>query len=108
MRFHRYRSPIGNLILAADNGFLCYCLWEDSMDKQLLNDWEEDKITHDTVLTEACRQMEEYFSGTRKSFSLPLKPIGTVFQQPRLASITEDSLWQNYLLRRRSKTDEQS
>lgn len=81
MRFHRYRSPIGNLILAADNGFLCYCLWEDSMDKQLLNDWEEDKITHDTVLTEACRQMEEYFSGTRKSFSLPLKPIGTVFQQ---------------------------
>jgi len=81
MRFHRYRSPIGNLILAADNGFLCYCLWEDSMDKQLLNDWEEDKTTHDTVLTEACRQMDEYFSGTRKSFSLPLKPFGTVFQQ---------------------------
>ena len=25
--------------------------------------------------------MDEYFSGTRKSFSLPLKPIGTVFQQ---------------------------
>lgn len=81
MRFHRYRSPIGNLILAADNGFLCYCLWEDSMDNQLLDDWEEDKTMHETVLTEACRQMDEYFSGVRKSFSLPLKPFGTVFQQ---------------------------
>lgn len=34
-----------------------------------------------TLLDNAVRQLEEYFSGRRKQFSLPLAPAGTVFQR---------------------------
>ncbi len=33
------------------------------------------------VICEAIRQLEEYFSGKRKTFDLPLSPQGTDFQQ---------------------------
>ena len=33
------------------------------------------------LLQSACLQLEEYFSGSRKAFSLPLSPKGTAFQQ---------------------------
>lgn len=34
-----------------------------------------------SLLIECIRQLEEYFSGKRKDFSLPLSPIGTEFQK---------------------------
>lgn len=34
-----------------------------------------------TVLKVACRQLDEYFTGKRKYFDLPLAPKGTDFQQ---------------------------
>ena len=33
-----------------------------------------------TLLTEAARQLEEYFAGVRRDFDLPLRPSGTEFQ----------------------------
>ena len=33
------------------------------------------------LLREACRQLSEYFAGTRQTFSLPLAPAGTDFQK---------------------------
>lgn len=33
------------------------------------------------LLTEAARQLEEYFAGSRTAFDLPLAPEGTPFQQ---------------------------
>lgn len=33
------------------------------------------------LLQEACRQLSEYFAGTRQTFSLPLAPAGTDFQK---------------------------
>ena len=35
----------------------------------------------DAVISEAIRQLGEYFDGKRKSFELPLKPCGTPFQE---------------------------
>lgn len=32
------------------------------------------------LLREAARQLEEYFEGTRRTFSLPLRPAGTAFE----------------------------
>ena len=32
-------------------------------------------------LRDACKQLQEYFEGTRKSFDLPLQPEGTPFQR---------------------------
>lgn len=41
-----------------------------------------DAVLQDTpLLLEAKRQLEEYFSGLRASFSLPLNPQGTAFQK---------------------------
>ncbi len=34
-----------------------------------------------SLLQEACRQLDEYFSRRRKSFQLPVKQLGTPFQQ---------------------------
>lgn len=44
----------------------------------------------DAVLDKAQRQLEEYFAGNRRSFSLPLAPAGTVFERAvwqRIAAI---------------------
>lgn len=39
-------------------------------------------ITPSTALQqEACRQLDEYFAGSRQQFNLPLAPQGTAFQQ---------------------------
>lgn len=35
----------------------------------------------DAVITQAIKQLGEYFEGKRKSFELPLKPCGTPFQK---------------------------
>lgn len=41
-----------------------------------------DAVLQDTpLLLEAKRQLEEYFSGLRAGFSLPLNPQGTAFQK---------------------------
>lgn len=37
--------------------------------------------TPDALLRQAVRELEEYFAGTRRSFTLPLAPAGTPFQQ---------------------------
>ena len=40
------------------------------------------EIAPQTALQQAvCRQLDEYFSGARQQFNLPLAPLGTVFQQ---------------------------
>ena len=41
-----------------------------------INSKKGNALTDKTVL-----QLEEYFDGTRKTFDLPLAPLGTVFQQ---------------------------
>ena len=35
----------------------------------------------DELTRQACRELEEYFAGTRRSFDLPLDPPGTAFQK---------------------------
>lgn len=81
MRFRRYASPIGNLLLAGDGNTLAFCLWEDAVDAGLTAHWEEDSSRQSSLLTEACRQLAEYFSGRRSTFDLPLALSGTPFQQ---------------------------
>lgn len=42
----------------------------------------EESIAPSTPLQQAaCRQLNEYFAGTRQVFNLPLAPLGTTFQQ---------------------------
>lgn len=82
-----YHSPCGELVLASVGEELCLCDWtnnpcaERNMHRltRYLN--AELKIETSPVLSETQRQLDEYFAGNRKAFTIPLHLVGTDFQQ---------------------------
>lgn len=89
-----YVSPCGTLLLGVCGGRLCLCNWTESRCRARV----EERVArllraeympgaHD-VLSEASRQLDEYFAGTRRMFDVPLLPVGTEFQS---------SVWQELL-----------
>ena len=80
MNFCRYPSPLGNLLLAEEEDAIVYCQWEDTIDERMIAKWTEDKEQNSVLLTEACRQLTEYFTQKRKTFNLPIRLNGTPFQ----------------------------
>ena len=70
-------TPIGRLMLAADDGGLRQILFLKG--KRAVRpdpDWRENR----RPLTETIRQLSAYFSGELQRFTLPLAPEGTPFQ----------------------------
>jgi len=86
-------SPIGRLLLKSD-GVALTGLYMDVPDSGVpavaapgAPGW-----THDAdagPLPQVARQLEEYFSGKRRVFDLPLRLEGTLFQQRVWAALTE-------------------
>lgn len=75
-------SPVGELKLFADDTALIAILWENDDPKRInyLSNAIEDK--NHTILLTAEKQLQEYFSGKLKKFTVPLNFIfGTVFQK---------------------------
>ena len=73
-------SPVGKLKLVASHRGLAAILWEKDDPKRVrLSPLVEDK--GHPVLLEAERQLNEYFAGKRKTFSLKFDFAGTEFQQ---------------------------
>ena len=71
-----YHSTFGSFTILSDD----YYIRKIEIGKHPLPDnavWQENH----PLLQEAERQMKEYFSGKRKTFSLPLAPDGTQFQK---------------------------
>jgi methylated-DNA-[protein]-cysteine S-methyltransferase len=81
-------SPIGRLLLQTD-GVSLTGLYMDVPGRPIrgLSDWQEDASAG--PLAEAVRQLEEYFSGKRRIFELPLRLNGTEFQQRVWHALTE-------------------
>ena len=78
MYYHIIESPICPILLAGDEEGIKHVLFLKGKRKiDTPADWIEDK----EFFTEAVRQLEAYFSGRRKSFSLKLAPEGTEFQK---------------------------
>ena len=72
-------SPVGKLKLVASDKGLVAILWENDNPRRVrLGDLAEDG--RHPILRETERQLEEYFAGKRKSFSLALDMRGTRFQ----------------------------
>ena len=72
-------SPVGKLKLIASDKGLAAILWENDNPRRVrVRAAAEDK--GHPVLLETQRQLAEYFSGKRESFSLALDPMGTKFQ----------------------------
>ncbi len=65
-----YESPVGNLLLRATASHLLGVGFGASDQEQTCE-----------VLEETKRQLAAYFAGTLQTFSLPLMPEGTAFQQ---------------------------
>lgn len=72
-----YDSPVGRLLLAGDGEALTLISFPSGRGaRQPEPDWRRD----DAALAPAIAQLAAYFAGTRRTFSLPLRPRGTPFQ----------------------------
>ncbi len=69
---YKYSSKIGEIYITADNESILTVGFKDR--KKFIN--KKNKIISITV-----KQLDEYFSGKRKVFDLPLNPAGTDFQK---------------------------
>lgn len=76
----RYTSPLGNMLLAADDTGLTGAWFEDQkyFAAGLADDCTE---TNTPILSEAKGWLDIYFSGKQPDFTPPLHPVGTAFQQ---------------------------
>lgn len=66
-------SPIGELTLVEEDGALS--------EVRFGNRSENLALTDTPLLSQAKQELSEYFNGARKTFTLPLRPKGTPFQQ---------------------------
>lgn len=74
-----YQSPLGNILLAADEIGLAG-LWFEGQ-KYFANTLPAERISKETpILTEAKRWLDVYFSGEEPKFMPPLHPIGSPFR----------------------------
>ena len=76
----RYASPLGGLLLAADEQGLIG-LWFDGARHFAANLPEVREEKRTPILDEAARWLDEYFAGREPDFTPPLHPIGSPFQQ---------------------------
>jgi methylated-DNA-[protein]-cysteine S-methyltransferase len=72
-------SPVGELTLVASDRGLTAVLWEDDAPLRAGPGSAIEDPRH-PLLLQAQRQLEEYFAGTRRSFTVKLDPCGTPFQ----------------------------
>lgn len=83
----RYESPCGALMLGSLSDRLCLCDWlvekhrglvDSRLQHMLGSEFEEG--TSD-VIERAAAQLDEYFTGRRRAFDVPLLFVGTDFQK---------------------------
>lgn len=73
-----YNSPIGILTLAADEHGLRHIVFpQGSRCFSPPDSWQQSR----SRFTETLSQLDEYFAGTRTTFTLKLSPAGTDFQR---------------------------
>ena len=73
----RIDSPVGPLMLAADDHGLRHIEFRDNRHPVNRGDWHGGD---NAILQATEAQLAEYFAGTRTRFDLPLAPRGTEFQ----------------------------
>jgi methylated-DNA-[protein]-cysteine S-methyltransferase len=80
----RVDSPIGRLELTSDGSSITSLSIERFGHLPL----EEHPERSNRLLDRAAKQLGEYFAGKRKSFDLPVKLVGTTFQQAVWAELS--------------------
>jgi len=77
--YTEFRSPLGNLLLAATAKGLSGLYFEEHKYFAGKGNWQRDDGNRHLV--QAAAQLDEYFSGRRTTFDIPLDLEGTPFQQ---------------------------
>lgn len=76
----RYKSQIGNILLASDEEGLTG-LWFEGQ-KYFANTLPDERILQETeILREAKKWLDVYFTGEEPPFTPPLHPAGSTFRQ---------------------------
>lgn len=84
--YHYLASPIGDLLLAGENGALSLLGFPSgSMARRHEASWKKDAAP----FKEVSFQLERYFAGELRDFDLELAPVGTVFQQQVWSALQE-------------------
>ena len=102
-------SPVGELTLVASDHGLRAILWPDDDDRVPLPEAMLEQQDR-PMLTDAKRQLTEYFEGSRTEFDLPLDLRGTEFQKAAwqaLADIPYGTTASYAESRRRASADRQ-
>ena len=83
-----FPSPAGDLLLGECEGTICLCDWlsnpsrREALARRMQKDLHAVFLPCDTpLLREARMQLQAYFEGERQTFTLPLRLVGTAFQQ---------------------------
>ena len=82
-----YKTVLGELMLGSFSGQLCLCDWRyrklrAAIDKRIQDGLNASFEERDSmVIQDAMQQLEEYFSGDRIDFDVPLAMVGTSFQK---------------------------
>ena len=81
MNFSSYNSPIGHMLLVASERGLTEASFDYDQGRlkaaRKRKEWFE---TEDRVLVQCRRELDEYFAGQRRDFTVPLDLHGTPFQ----------------------------
>jgi len=81
MQATAFASPMGRLVIIAEHSAISRIILPGTAiekdEQRILN---TDSGNH-PVLDRCCRELEEYFAGKRRVFSVPVDPKGTLFQR---------------------------
>lgn len=80
-------SPVGEITLISDQDNLCAIYFSNQKpDEKKFPDLKENE--NNKVLRSAVKQLKSYFQGNRTDFNLPLRPVGTNFQEEVWKALT--------------------
>ena len=81
-----YPSPFGEITLTTHNdGLHALAFCQGKAPISILPQWQEKPV----IFSEVKIQLDQYFSGQREEFDLPLAPKGTPFQQKVWRALTQ-------------------
>lgn len=84
---HTWQTPFGELLLGSFNSELCLCDWRyrrmrSTIDARIQRGLRAEYVEGvSSVMEEAKAQLNAYFAGERTAFDVPLRLVGTDFQQ---------------------------
>lgn len=71
MTYSIIKTPVGNIKINEENNYITSIEYTE----------EDIQESDNPLINKVKKQLEEYFSGKRKEFDIPLNPKGTEFQQ---------------------------